>query len=93
MLLLGIQNENQNLTMKEITELFNSIIEEAPSLDIAESEFKQSLIDNPELRKAYREYCHEQGSSEKRGFLDYAEQYCDDRNEVWESLSDYDNME
>lgn len=79
--------------MKEITELFNSIIEEAPSLDIAESEFKQSLIDNPELRKAYREYCHEQGSSEKRGFLDYAEQYCDDRNEVWESLSDYDNME
>lgn len=79
--------------MKEITELFNSIIEEAPSLDIAESEFKQSLIDNPELRKAYREYCHEQGSSEKRGFLDYAEQYCDDRNEIWESLSDYDNME
>ena len=79
--------------MEEITELFNSIIEEAPSLDIAESEFKQSLIDNPELRKAYREYCHEQGSSEKRGFLAYAEQYCDDRNEVWESLSDYDNME
>ena len=60
--------------MEDITELFNSIIEEAPSLDIAESEFKQSLIDNPELRKAYREYCREQGSSEKRGFLDYAEQ-------------------
>ncbi len=79
--------------MKEITELFNSIIEEAPSLDIAESEFKQSLIDNPELRKAYREYCREQGSSEKRGLLDYAEQYCADRNEIWESLSDYDNME
>ncbi len=49
--------------MEDITELFNSIIEEAPSLDIAESEFKQSLIDNPELRKAYREYCREQGES------------------------------
>lgn len=79
--------------MEDITEMFNSIIEEAPSIDIAESEFKQSLIDNPELRKAYREYCREQGSSEKRGFLDYAEQYCSDRNEIWESLNDYDNME
>ena len=54
--------------MEDITELFNSIIEEAPSLDIAESEFKQSLIDNPELRKAYREYCREQGLVGKKRF-------------------------
>ena len=35
--------------MEDITALFDSIIEDTPSLDIAESQFKQSLIDNPDL--------------------------------------------
>lgn len=79
--------------MDDITELFISIIEEAPSIDIAESEFKRSLIDDPDLRKAYKEYCRQQGTSEKHGFLDFCEEYCSDRNSVWDSLNDYDNEE
>lgn len=79
--------------MNDITELFISIIEEAPSIDIAESEFKRSLIDAPDLRRAYKAYCREQGTSEKNGFIEFCEEYCSDRNSVWDSLNDYDNEE
>lgn len=79
--------------MIDIEERFTAIIDEAPGIDIAESNFKQSLIDDPELRKAYKEYCREQGTSEKNGFIEFCEQYCSDRDEIWESLNDYDNME
>ena len=61
--------------MIDIEERFTAIIDEAPGIDIAESNFKQSLIDDPELRKAYREYCREQGTSEKNGFIEFCEQY------------------
>jgi len=79
--------------MEDITTLFDSIIEDTPSIDIAESQFKQSLIDNPELKRAYREYCREQGTSEKHGFLDYCEEYASQKNEIWDNLNDFDNVE
>lgn len=79
--------------MKNITDLFISIIEEAPGIDIAESEFKRSLIDDPDLRRQYKEYCREQGTSERNGFIEFCEEYCADRNSVWDSLNDYDNEE
>lgn len=79
--------------MEDITELFISIIEEAPGIDIAESQFKHSLIDNPELRKAYRAYCREQGTSEKNGFIEFCEAYCSERDSVWDSLNDYNDEE
>ena len=79
--------------MKDITDLFDSIIEDTPSIDIAESQFKQSLIDNPELKRAYREYCREQGTSEKNGFLEYCEEYSSRKNEIWNNLSDFDTIE
>lgn len=79
--------------MEDITELFISIIEDSPGIDIAESQFKQSLIDDPELRKAYREYCREVGTSEKNGFIEFCEEYCEGRNEIWDSLKDYNDEE
>ena len=79
--------------MNDITDLFLSIIKEAPSIDIAESEFRQMLIDDPDLRRRYKEYCHEEGTSERRGFLDFCDNYMDGQNEVWDALSDFDNVE
>lgn len=79
--------------MDDIIELFISTIKEAPSIDIAEAEFKRQLIDDPDLRKAYKEYCREQGTSEKNGFIEFCQEYCDDRNSVWDTLNDYDNEE
>ncbi len=76
--------------MEDITKYFISIIEQADSLDIAESEFRRALIDDDELRRSYREYCRTVGSSEKNGFSDFCEEYITDRNSVWDSLNDYD---
>lgn len=74
----------------DITEYFISIIRQTPSIDMAEAEFKRSLADDSDLRKAYRAWCREVGSSEKHGFLDFCEEYVDGQNEVWDSLTDYD---
>ena len=79
--------------MKDISKVFISIIEEAPGIDIAESQFKQLLIDEPDLRKAYREYCREQGTSERNGFIEFCETYCSERDSVWDSLTDYNDEE
>lgn len=75
---------------QDITEFFISIIKQTPTLDMAESEFKRAIADDDELRQNYRQWCHENGSSEKRGFLDFCEEYVDGQNEVWDSLTDYD---
>ena len=76
---------------EDITDYFISIITQMPSIDMAEAEFKRALADDEELRRSYREWCHEQSSTEKRGFLDFCEEYVADQNDVWNSLSDYDD--
>lgn len=79
--------------MEDITEIFLDIIEQCPSLDMAESEFKRRLVDEPALRKLYREYCREEGISESRGFVTFCENYIEGQNEMWKSLDDFDNIE
>lgn len=51
--------------MIDITEVFTQYLEQYDSVDIAESEFKKQMHEDPELRTAYRTWCHEVGSSEK----------------------------
>ncbi len=60
---------------------------------MAEAEFKRTLVDDPELRRNYRNYCREVGTSEKNGFLDFCEEYMAGQDSVWESLNDFDNQE
>lgn len=79
--------------MEDITEYFINIIEQFPSLDIAEAEFKRAVAEDDELRALYRTWCHEVGSSEKNGFMDFSEEYMEGRNDIWNSLSDYDQDE
>lgn len=79
--------------MENIREYFINIIQQADSIDIAEAEFKRSLIDDDELRRQYRAYCREIGTSEKHGFLDFCEEYLQNQDSIWESLSDYDEKE
>ncbi|MDE5836685.1 MAG: hypothetical protein K2H50_06735 [Paramuribaculum sp.] len=76
--------------MTDIIDIFNQYLSQYDSIDIAESEFKKSIHENPDLRKAYREWCHEVGSTEKRGFYDYAEEYLDSQDDVWNTLTDID---
>lgn len=79
--------------MDELIQIFDNIINQTGSFDVAEAEFKRQINENPELRKLYREWCHEVGSTEKRGFLDYCEEYLENQNDIWQSLQDYDNDE
>ncbi len=73
-----------------ITDFFVSIIEQSASIDIAEAEFKRQIADDSILRREYKEWCRENGTTEKHGFLDFCNEYVDGQNEVWDALTDYD---
>ena len=57
---------------------------------MAEAEFKKMIGEDEELHRRYREYCLEVGSTERNGFLDFADEYMDSRESIWDSLNDYD---
>lgn len=78
------------MTMEDITDYFINLLNEHQSLDIAESEFKRAIAEDEDLRAEYREWCHQEGNNEKNGFIDFCREYLEDRNEIWESLNDYD---
>jgi len=77
--------------MSDITELFVSLLQEHGSVDIAEHVFKQSLNDDAVLKEEYSEWCHAVGSSEKRGFLDFCEDYIANQDSIYDSLSEYND--
>ncbi len=74
--------------MIDLTDLFNELLQQYGSIDIAEAEFKKLIHENPELRKQYKDWCHEVGSSEKRGFFDYCEEYFESQDSIWDNLKD-----
>lgn len=74
----------------DITSLFRTLIAQTGSIDIAELEFKKMIAEDAELHRQYRDYCREVGSTERRGFLDYADEFLDSQESIWDSLSDFD---
>ena len=74
--------------MNDITDLFNDMLQQYGTVDIAEAEFKKMIHEDPEIRNQYRDWCHEVGSSEKRGFLDYCEEYLESQESIWDNLKD-----
>ena len=75
-----------------ITDFFNELLKEYGSIDIADAELKKQLHEDTELRQLYREWCHEVGSSEKNGFLDYCEEFLESQDSIWENLkAEYDD--
>lgn len=78
--------------MKDITDFFNDMLRQYGSVDIAEAEFKKQLHEDADLHEMYREWCHEVGSSEKNGFMDYCEEYLESQESIWDNLKDeYDD--
>lgn len=76
--------------MKDIEDYFEQILNEHRSIDIADYEFKRVLAEDPELQKLYKEWCHEYGHTERNGFREFCEEYRDNEDTVWDSLTDYD---
>lgn len=77
----------------DITEIFLDLLRHFDSVDIAEAEFKKMIHEDPDLKSRYRSWCDENGSSEKRGFFDFTDEYLASRDSVWESLKDYNDEE
>lgn len=78
--------------MEELTNLFDELLRSHRSVDVAESEFKRLILDDNELHATYHQWCEENGHTERHGFLDYAEEYIEHQNSVWDTLNeDYDN--
>lgn len=75
---------------ENIEDYFIEIIKQSQSAEMAEAEFKRALVDDPELRKLYKLYCREIGTSEKNGFMDFCHEYMDGQDEIWNSLNDFD---
>lgn len=76
--------------MEELEKYFQELLNQNHSIDIAEAEFKKAIAEDHDLHRLYSEWCHEVGSSERNGFRDFCEEYCNSLNEVWENLTDYD---
>lgn len=75
----------------DITEVFRDVIRQTGSIDMAEAEFKKMIGEDPDLHKLYRQWCHEVGSTERRGFFDFCDEYMDNQDSVWDTLdNDYD---
>ena len=74
--------------MDSITDLFNDMLHQYGSTDIAEADFKKLIHEDAEIKALYREWCDEVGSSEKRGFLDYCEEYFESQDSIWDNLKD-----
>lgn len=59
---------------------------------MAEAEFRRMLLDDDELHAEYHEWCVDNDHTERRGFLDFAEEFIANQNSVWDSFKDeYDN--
>lgn len=78
--------------MNDITDLFNDMLRQYGSIDIAEAEFKKLIHEDSDVRAQYRDWCHEVGSSEKHGFMDYCEEYLESQESIWDNLKeDFDD--
>lgn len=77
--------------MTDITDFFAELLQQQRSIDIANDVFKKRLAEDPELKAQYSEWCSEVGSSEKDGFIDFCEEYLDNQDSIYDSLSDYND--
>lgn len=75
--------------MEEITSFFEEILNTHRSLDFAEDAFKKMKAEDPVLRRQYREWCQENGYSERYGFNDYCSQLLEQQREAFDSLDEY----
>lgn len=77
--------------MDDILDLFQQILSQSGSVDIAEAEFKKMIHEDNDLHQRYRDYCHEVGSTEKSGFLDYCEEYLDSQDSIWDDIREFED--
>lgn len=78
--------------MDNITELFDSILDQAGSLDMAESDFKRMLLDDADMHRVYRRWCSEHDTTERHGFLEYGRERNERREGGWDIFSEDEDL-
>lgn len=79
--------------MSDITELFETLLRNFRSVDVANLELQRMIDEDSDLKNEYAEWCEENGYSERYGFVEFAEEYIENQNSIWDSLTDYDDQE
>ena len=74
----------------DITTIINDLLREFGSIDIAESEFYRRMDDDPKLKMEFKEWCDENSYRERTAFLEYCHESLSRHDEIFDSLSDYD---
>lgn len=77
--------------MIDMTNLFNQLLEQTGSVDMAERDFKRMIYDDSALRKQYRAWCSENGYTERNGFLEYCREYINRQDDIWGVFMNDDN--
>lgn len=76
--------------MDHLTSYFEQLIRTHRSIEIAEVEFHRMRDEDPELNADYLLWCRENDTTPKAGFRDFCDDFLSQDEEVWDSLSDYD---
>ena len=75
---------------EDMTELFEQIIAQTGQMDVANAEFVRMINEDRALLLRYREWCRANGTTERRGFRDFCEEYLDSQSEIFDALYDPD---
>lgn len=76
--------------MTDFEEILIEYIQKHDTLDIAEYEFKKAISEDNKLKSEYKNWCEEMGYSERHGFREFAAEYAENFDSIWDSLKDYD---
>ena len=75
-----------------IEDTIHAIIDKYRSIDFAESEFLRMLNEDSELKANHVEWCEDLGYSPKTGYMDYIEEILESEDSVWDSLTEFEDV-
>ncbi len=74
----------------DITMVFEELIKQYHTLDMAEEMFRAQLEEDERLAEDYKEWCDTLGISERKGFASFYEEYMELQGSIWDSFKDHD---
>ncbi len=75
--------------MYDIPTLIHDLLLQFGSVDIAESEFKRMVNEDDELKNEFKRWCEEFGYKERNAFRNYCQDYIQDHESIFDTLSEY----
>lgn len=77
----------------KIEEHYINLLEQFRSVSLAEQEFRRQMDDDETLLSQYRDWCATEELDPRTALRDFGEQYIEERELIWDSLTDFDENE